>query len=39
LLKNSNTGAIAIASVLHYGLENIQDIKRALLDNEIRVRL
>jgi imidazole glycerol-phosphate synthase subunit HisF len=39
LLKNSNTDAIAIASVLHYGLENIQDIKRALLDNEIRVRL
>jgi cyclase len=39
LLKNSNTDAIAIASVLHYGLESIQDIKRTLLDNEIRVRL
>ncbi len=39
LLKNSNTDAIAIASVLHYGLEDIQDIKRTLLDNEIRVRL
>lgn len=39
LLKNSNIDAIAIASVLHYGLEDIQDIKRTLLDNEIRVRL
>ena len=39
MLKNSNIDAIAIASVLHYELEDIKDIKHALLENNIRVRL
>ena len=39
MLKNSNIDAFAIASILHYELEEIKDIKHALLDNNIRVRL
>ena len=39
MFKNSNIDAIAVASILHYGLEDIKDFKLALLDNNIRVRL
>ena len=39
LIKNANVDAIAIASTLHYRIESIQNIKRTLVENKIKVRL
>ena len=39
LIHNANIDAIAIASVLHYKLESIQNIKHSLAKNKIRVRI
>jgi len=39
VLENSNVDAIAIASVLHYRMESVCDIKKALRENFIKVRL
>jgi imidazole glycerol-phosphate synthase subunit HisF len=39
LLKKTNIDAIAVASLLHYKMQSVQDIKRALFKNEIKVRL
>ena len=39
LSKNANIDAIATASVLHYEIESIQEIKNKLLKNDILVRL
>jgi imidazole glycerol-phosphate synthase subunit HisF len=38
LIKHANVDAIAIASVLHYKLESVQNIKDLLRENKIRVR-
>ena len=39
LIKNASIDAIAIASILHYDIETIQDIKNSLTKNQIAVRL
>lgn len=39
LLMNSNVDAIATASVIHYNLDNIENIKKSLIDNNIKVRV
>jgi cyclase len=39
LIKYANVDAIAIASVLHYKLESVQNIKRSLVENKIKVRI
>ena len=39
LIKNVNVDAIAVASVLHYKLESIQEIKNTLIENQIKVRI
>ena len=39
LSKNADIDAIATASVLHYKIESIQEIKNTLLKNDILVRL
>jgi cyclase len=39
LTKHANVDAIAIASVLHYKLESVQNIKSSLAENKIRVRI
>jgi imidazole glycerol-phosphate synthase subunit HisF len=39
LIKHANVDAIAIASVLHYKIESVQDIKNILLENQIKVRI
>ena len=39
LIKHANVDAIAIASVLHYKLESVQNIKSSLTENKIRVRI
>jgi imidazole glycerol-phosphate synthase subunit HisF len=39
LLKDVNIDAIAIASVLHYKIESIKEIKNALLENQIKVHI
>ena len=39
LCKNSNCDAVAVASLIHYGIENISDIKANLKRNNIGVRL
>lgn len=38
LLKNADIDAIASASVLHYKIETINEIKNTLLENNIKVR-
>jgi len=37
--KNTNCDAVAVASLIHYGIENISDIKSNMKCNNIRVRL
>ena len=39
LCKNTNCDAVAVASLIHYGVENISDIKNKMKDNNIGVRL
>jgi len=39
LIKHANIDAIAIASVLHYKTESVKDIKIALHNNQIKVRI
>lgn len=39
LLMNSNIDAIATASVIHYNLDSIENIKKSLIDNNIKVRV
>jgi len=39
LLENADIDAIAIASVLHYKMESIQEIKDTLLQHQIKVRI
>lgn len=39
LLTNSNVDAIATASVIHYNIDTIQNIKKSFIDNDIKVRL
>ncbi len=39
LIDNASIDAVAIASILHYELETIQDIKKSLNKNQIAVRL
>ncbi len=39
LLENADINAIATASVLHYKIESIQDIKNTLLEHQIKVRI
>lgn len=39
LLKKTNIDAIAVASLLHYKMQSVQDIKRTIFKNEIKVRL
>ncbi|QKJ22261.1 imidazole glycerol phosphate synthase subunit HisF [Poseidonibacter lekithochrous] len=38
LLKKTKVDAISIASVLHYNIESISEIKNNLIDNNIKVR-
>ena len=38
LLKNADIDAIATASVLHYKIETIKEIKNTLLEHNIKVR-
>ena len=39
LLKHTNIDAIAIASVLHYKIESLKEIKNSILNNQISVRV
>ena len=39
LLKDADIDAIASASVLHYKIESIKEIKQTLFENNIRVRI
>ena len=39
LLENADIDAIATASVLHYKIESIQEIKNTLLEHQIKVRI
>ena len=39
LIKHVNVDAIAIASVLHYKIESIKEIKNTLLESQIKVRI
>ena len=39
LLATTNVDAIATASVIHYEIDTIQNIKKSFLDNNIKVRL
>ena len=39
LLKDAEIDAIASASVLHYKIESIKEIKQTLFENNIRVRI
>jgi|TARA_B110000914_G_C15336886_1_gene387377 cyclase len=39
LILGSNVDAIAIASILHYQIDSIQNIKNTLIDNNIKVRI
>jgi len=39
LLKGANIDAIAMASILHYQIESIHNIKRTLIDSNFKVRL
>lgn len=39
LIQGANVSAIAIATVLHYRLESIQDVKNALTTKQIEVRV
>ena len=39
LCKNTNCDAVAVASLIHYGVENISEIKSNMKRNNIRVRL
>lgn len=39
LLTTTNVDAIATASVIHYEIDTIQNIKKSFLDNDIKVRV
>lgn len=39
LLSNANVDAIATASVIHYNIDTIQNIKKSFIDNGIKVRV
>lgn len=39
LLQNSKIDAIATASVIHYNLDSVQNIKKSLVQNDIKVRV
>jgi cyclase len=39
LCKNTNCDAVAVASLIHYGIESISDIKNNMKRNNIKVRL
>ncbi len=39
LIKNSNVDAIACASVIHYNLESIHDIKKYFTESDLKVRI
>lgn len=39
LLKKTNIDAIAVASLFHYKMQSVQDIKRRIFENGIKVRL
>ncbi len=39
LFKKTSAGAAAVASILHYNLESIEEIKEKLLAAEIHTRL
>lgn len=39
LLQNSKIDAIATASVIHYNLDSVQNIKKSLVKNDIKVRV
>ncbi|NOR57829.1 MAG: imidazole glycerol phosphate synthase subunit HisF [Sulfurimonas sp.] len=39
LCNSSNIDAVALASILHYNISNISEIKQTLVDNGIKVRL
>lgn len=39
LLTNSNVDAIATASVIHYNIDTIKNIKKSFIDNNIKVRI
>lgn len=39
LLRNSKIDAIATASVIHYNLDSVQNIKKSLIQNDIKVRV
>ena len=39
LIQNTDTDAVAIASVLHYNLDSIVNIKNKLIDNYLKVRV
>jgi len=39
LVEKANVDAIAIASVLHYKLESVPEIKATLIKNQVKVRV
>ena len=39
LLTNTNVDAIATASLIHYEIDTIQNIKKSFIDNDIKVRV
>jgi len=39
LFRNTNCDAVAIASLLHYEIENLKEIKNKLISNDIDVRI
>ena len=39
LLSNTNVDAIATASVIHYDIDTIKNIKKSLIDNGVKVRV
>tara|TARA_B100001173_G_C15910489_1_gene513936 strand:+ start:206 stop:964 length:759 start_codon:yes stop_codon:yes gene_type:complete len=39
LMFNANIDAVAVASLLHYGLANIKDLKNELIEDHIKVRI
>ena len=39
LLTNTNVDAIATASLMHYEIDTIQNIKKSFIDNDIKVRV
>lgn len=39
LLSNANVDAIATASIIHYNIDTIKNIKKSFIDNDIKVRV